>query len=120
MKTIITDYPDLEKFPIKETFGYVEPPIEMVELLKEYILVHCCIGTVWNRDKVKEFEQTQKLKERCKQLRTRILECDWKGNLTFNLNGEVVVVWIFFDEEDESKTIEFEASTLIEYEYELK
>ncbi len=120
MKTIINDYPNLVKYPFKEQFDYVEPQSEMIELLKEYLPIHCCIETVWNKNKEKEFEDTEKLSSRCEELRRKILEFDFYGSIAFRANKEMVLVRIYFDDEDEQKTIEFTELYMTEFEYTFK
>ncbi|WP_323027975.1 hypothetical protein [Gelidibacter japonicus] len=37
-----------------EMFNSPEVPEQLIELIKEYIPLHTCIGTIWNKDRVVE------------------------------------------------------------------
>jgi len=119
-KIIINDYQNLEKRPISEMFEENIPPSEMIALLKEYLPIHIGVGTVWDKNKIKQFEQTKRLKNACDEFRKKIKEFDFFGSLIFILNGSPVVVRIYFDEESNEKDIQVTYSNIIDYKYEFQ
>lgn len=119
-KIIINDYQNLEKRPIIESFEQNIPPREMIDLLKEYLPIHLTVGTVWDRKKVQQFDETNRLKNACDEFRKKIMEFDFFGSITFLLNGEPVVVRIYYDEADNGKNICVSPSTIIDYKYEFQ
>lgn len=119
-KIIINDYQNLEKRPINESFEENIPPTEMVNLLKEYLPIHIGVGTVWNRNKVLQFEETKRLKNACDDFIKKIKAFDFFGSLIFIMNGSPVVVRIYFDEEANEKEMQVTYSTIIDYKYEFQ
>lgn len=119
-KIIINDYQNLEKRPISEMFEKNIPPIEMVNLLKQYLPIHLGVGTVWDKNKVPQFEQTKRLSNACHEFRKKIKAFDFFGSIVFILNGSPVVVRIYFDEEANKKDIQVTYSTIIDYKYEFQ
>ena len=117
---IINDYQNLEKRPISESFEVNIPPREMIDLLKEYLPIHIGVATVWDKYKVQQFEETERLKNSCDEFRKKIKEFDFFGSITFILNGDPVVVRIYYDEEDNGKKLSVSPSTIIDYKYEFQ
>ncbi len=119
-KVIINDYHNLEKTPINKAFEDNIPPREMIDLLKEYLPIHIGVGTIWNKNKVEQFEETKRLHNACKDYRKKIKEFDFFGSIIFVLNGSPIIVRIYFDEEEEKKEIEVTFSKIVDYEYEFQ
>ena len=116
-KVIINDYHNLEKTPINKAFEDNIPPREMIDLLKEYLPIHIGVGTIWNKNKVEQFEETKRLHNACKDYRKKIKEFDFFGSIIFVLNGSPIIVRIYFDEEEEKKEIEVTFSKIVDYEF---
>lgn len=119
-KVIINDYHNLKKTPINKAFEENIPPTEMIGLLKEYLPIHIGVGTVWNKNKVPEFEQTKRLKNACDDFRKKIIAFNFFGSIIFIMNGLPVVVRIYFDEEADEKQMEVSSSLIIDYKYEFQ
>lgn len=119
-RVIINDYHSLVKIPINKAFQENIPPREMIDLLKEYLPIHIGVATVWNKNKVEQFAETNKLHNACKEFRKKIKEFDFFGSIIFVLNGSSVVVRIYFDEEEEQKEIEVTFSNIVDYECEFQ
>ncbi len=119
-KVIINDYHNLEKTPINKAFEDNIPPREMIDLLKEYLPIHIGVGTIWNKNKVEQFEETKRLHNACNDYRKKIKEFDFFGSIIFVLNGSPIIVRIYFDEEEEKKEIEVTFSKIVDYEYEFQ
>ena len=119
-KIIINDYQNLKKRPISESFSESIPAIEMVNLLKQYLPIHIGVGTIWNKNKITEFEQTKRLKIDCDDFRKKIMAFDFFGSIIFIMNGSPVVVRIYFDEEADEKQMEVTSSLIINYKYEFQ
>lgn len=118
MREIKDNYPDLTKYDISEQFDEVKPPKEMVELIKEWIPIHACVGTVWGKSKpIEQREQTEDLSEKCKQLKKRIFEFDFYGSITFVVNGIPVILQIYFDEDSQEKDYKWVETTVVNLDF---
>lgn len=102
MKTKIPNhYPALIKYDIREMFNPPEVPEKMIELIKEYIPLHTCIGTIWNKERVVEMKQTEQLRSKCAQLKKKILAFDFYGTITVNVNGFPIVLNFSCDNDED-------------------
>lgn len=114
---IISDYKVLVKRPVSESFSECVPPTEMVYLLKQYLPIHLGVGTVWDKSKVSEFEETKRLKNACDDFKKKIIAFNFLGSIIFIMNGSSVVVRMYLDVDSNEQQMEVTSSFIIDYKY---
>lgn len=118
MNKIKDKYPDLTKYDVSEQISEVKPPKKMVELIKEWIPIHMCVGTVWGKSKpIEQREQTEELSQRCKELKKQIFDFDFYGSIAFVINGTPVILQIYFDEDFQEKNYKWIETTVINLDF---
>lgn len=119
MKKINDNYPDLQKYHISENFEEKEATEEMIELIKEWIPIHLCVGLIWGKTKpIEKRKQSQIVRNRCKFLRNKILAFDFYGSITFVVNSVPLILEIYYDDELEEKETKWIKTQSVNFDFE--
>jgi len=117
MKKIKIEHPHLTHMDIQERWQENNIPNELIEIIKEYIPYGMSIGISHKKGTI-EAEESESVGEKCSELKKKILEYDFNGDIVFNINNVPVMFRIYWDDELDHKTFDIIETKIVDFNFE--